>query len=112
MRTSCRWSVFWSLALFLSFVGIHHYLTVDRRLGGRWRSSRSMLLIIRCGTVLVNFFGTVKGRWRDFGKNLRRILIMISHVSARILPGFDRGPALDPAADALSDFVISHSHLR
>jgi cytochrome c oxidase cbb3-type subunit 1 len=29
-----------------------------------------MLLIIPVWTVLVNFFGTVKGKWEGFGRNL------------------------------------------
>src|ERR1700752_3204371 len=55
---------FWSLALFYPFVGIHHYLYSPI---ADWAETiaiiTSMLLIIPVWTVLVNFFGTVMGRW-------------------------------------------------
>jgi cytochrome c oxidase cbb3-type subunit 1 len=69
---------FWSLALFYPFVGIHHYLYSPI---ADWAETiaivTSMLLIIPVWTVLVNFFGTVKGRWEGFGRNLpAKFLIM------------------------------------
>ena len=58
---------FWSLALFYPFVGIHHYLYSPI---ADWAETiaivTSMMLIIPVWTVLVNFFGTVKGRWEAF----------------------------------------------
>ena len=60
---------FWSLALFYPFVGIHHYLYSPI---ADWAETiaivTSMLLIIPVWTVLVNFFGTVMGRWDGFGQ--------------------------------------------
>ena len=57
---------FWSLALFYPFVGIHHYLYSPI---ADWAETlaiiTSMLLIIPVWTVLVNFFGTMNGRWHD-----------------------------------------------
>ena len=112
---------FWSLALFYPFVGIHHYLYSPI---ADWAETlaiiTSMLLIIPVWTVLVNFFGTVKGRWDGFGRNLpAKFLIMgLAHVSCRVLSGFDRGPALHPAADPFLRFrhltLASHGvwHLR
>src|SRR5207245_7435628 len=69
---------FWSLALFYPFVGIHHYLYSPI---ADWSQTlaivTSMLLIIPVWTVLVNFFGTVMGRWDAFGRNLpAKFLIM------------------------------------
>ena len=69
---------FWSLALFYPFVGIHHYLYSPI---ADWAETiaivTSMLLIIPVWTVLVNFFGTMKGRWSTFGTNLpAKFLIM------------------------------------
>jgi cytochrome c oxidase cbb3-type subunit 1 len=105
---------FWSLALFYPFVGIHHYLFSPI---ADWAETlaiiTSMLLIIPVWTVLVNFFGTVKGRWRDFGKNLPAKFLIMG--SLMYLLGCFQG-----STEALrsiqqpthfSDFVISHSHL-
>ena len=94
---------FWSLALFYPFVGIHHYLYSPI---ADWAETiaivTSMLLIIPVWTVLVNFFGTVMGRWDGFGSNLpAKFLIMGSLMYlAGLLPRLGRGAALDPAANA------------
>jgi cytochrome c oxidase cbb3-type subunit 1 len=105
---------FWSLALFYPFVGIHHYLYSPI---ADWAETlaivTSMLLIIPVWTVLVNFFGTVKGRWDAFGKNLPAKFLITG--SLMYLLGCFQG-----SVEALrsiqqpthfSDFVISHSHL-
>jgi cytochrome c oxidase cbb3-type subunit I len=105
---------FWSLALFYPFVGIHHYLYSPI---ADWAETlaivTSMLLIIPVWTVLVNFFGTVKGRWRGFGQNLPAKFLIMG--SLMYLFGCFQG-----STEALrsiqqpthfSDFVISHSHL-
>jgi cytochrome c oxidase cbb3-type subunit 1 len=72
-----------------------------------------MLLIIPVWTVLVNFFGTVKGRWDGFGSNLPAKFLIMG--SIMYLLGCFQG-----SVEALrsiqqpthfSDFVISHSHL-
>jgi cytochrome c oxidase cbb3-type subunit 1 len=105
---------FWSLALFYPFVGIHHYLYSPI---ADWTETlaiiTSMLLIIPVWTVLVNFFGTVKGRWDGFGKNLPAKFLITG--SLMYLVGCFQG-----STEALrsiqqpthfTDFVISHSHL-
>jgi cytochrome c oxidase cbb3-type subunit I len=105
---------FWSLALFYPFVGIHHYLFSPI---ADWAETlaiiTSMLLIIPVWTVLVNFFGTVKGRWDTFGKNLPAKFLIMG--ALMYLTGCFQG-----SVEALrsiqqpthfSDFVISHSHL-
>jgi cytochrome c oxidase cbb3-type subunit 1 len=105
---------FWSLALFYPFVGIHHYLYSPI---ADWAETlaiiTSMLLIIPVWTVLVNFFGTVKGRWREFGPNLSAKFLIMG--SLMYLFGCFQG-----STEALrsiqqpthfTDFVISHSHL-
>ena len=64
---------FWSLALFYPFVGIHHYLYSPI---ADWAETlaiiTSMLLIIPVWTVLVNFFGTMKGAGTPSGRTCRR----------------------------------------
>jgi cytochrome c oxidase cbb3-type subunit 1 len=105
---------FWSLAVFYPFVGIHHYLFSPI---ADWAETlaitTSMLLIIPVWTVLVNFFGTVIGRWQGFGVNLPAKFLITG--SLMYLAGCFQG-----SVEALrslqqpthfSDFVISHSHL-
>ena len=105
---------FWSLALFYPFVGIHHYLYSPI---ADWAETiaivTSMLLIIPVWTVLVNFFGTVMGRWDGFGRNLPAKFLIMG--SLMYLVGCFQG-----STEALrsiqqpthfTDFVISHSHL-
>jgi cytochrome c oxidase cbb3-type subunit 1 len=105
---------FWSLALFYPFVGIHHYLFSPI---ADWAETlaiiTSMLLIIPVWTVLVNFFGTVAGRWEGFGRNLPAKFLIMG--ALMYLFGCFQG-----SVEALrsiqqpthfSDFVISHSHL-
>jgi cytochrome c oxidase cbb3-type subunit 1 len=105
---------FWSLAVFYPFVGIHHYLFSPI---ADWAETlaitTSMLLIIPVWTVLVNFFGTVIGRWEGFGQNLPAKFLIMG--SLMYLAGCFQGSV--EALRALqqpthfSDFVISHSHL-
>ena len=105
---------FWSLALFYPFVGIHHYLYSPI---ADWAETiaivTSMLLIIPVWTVLVNFFGTMMGRWDTFGRNLPAKFLIMG--SLMYLVGCFQG-----STEALrsiqqpthfTDFVISHSHL-
>jgi cytochrome c oxidase cbb3-type subunit I/II len=105
---------FWSLALFYPFVGIHHYLYSPI---ADWAETlaiiTSMFLIIPVWTVLVNFFGTVKGRWREFGPNLPAKFLIMG--SLMYLVGCFQGSieALRSVQQPthFTDFVISHSHL-
>ena len=105
---------FWSLAFFYPFVGIHHYLYSPI---ADWAETiaivSSMMLIIPVWTVLQNFFGTMIGRWHDFGKNLPAKFLIVG--SIMYLVGCFQG-----SLEALrsfqqpthfTDFVISHSHL-
>jgi cytochrome c oxidase cbb3-type subunit I len=105
---------FWSLALFYPFVGIHHYLYSPI---ADWAETlaiiTSMLLIIPVWTVLVNFFGTVKGRWDGFGKILpAKFLIMGSLMYlAGCFQGSTEALRSIQQPTHFTDFVISHSHL-
>ena len=105
---------FWSLAVFYPFVGLHHYLYSPF---ADWAETlaiiTSMLLIIPVWTVLMNFFGTMIGRWHTFGKNLTAKFMIMG--SIMYLFGCFQG-----STEALrsiqqpthfTDFVISHSHL-
>ena len=95
---------FWSLALFYPFVGIHHYLYSPI---ADWAETiaivTSMLLIIPVWTVLVNFFGTVKGRWEGFGRNLPAKFLMMGALMylAGCFQGSNGGVAPDPATHSL-----------
>ena len=105
---------FWSLALFYPFVGIHHYLYSPI---ADWAETiaivTSMLLIIPVWTVLVNFFGTVMGRWDGFGRNLPAKFLIMGAIM--YLFGCFQGSteALRSVQQPthFTDFVISHSHL-
>jgi len=105
---------FWSLALFYPFVGIHHYLYSPI---ADWAETlaiiTSMLLIVPVWTVLQNFFGTMVGRWQNFGQNLpAKFLIMGSLMYlAGCFQGSTEALRLIQQPTHFSDFVISHSHL-
>jgi cytochrome c oxidase cbb3-type subunit I len=105
---------FWSLALFYPFVGIHHYLYSPI---ADWAETlaiiTSMLLIIPVWTVLVNFFGTMTGKWHEFGKNLpAKFLIMGSLMYlAGCFQGSTEALRMIQQPTHFTDFVISHSHL-
>ena len=105
---------FWSLALFYPFVGIHHYLYSPI---ADWAETlaiiTSMLLIIPVWTVLVNFFGTMMGRWSEFGRNLpAKFLIMGSLMYlAGCFQGSTEALRQLQQPTHFTDFVISHSHL-
>jgi len=105
---------FWSLAFFYPFVGIHHYLYSPI---ADWAETiaiiSSMMLIIPVWTVLQNFFGTMIGKWQEFGQNLPAKFLIVG--SIMYLVGCFQG-----STEALrslqqpthfTDFVISHSHL-
>ena len=105
---------FWSLALFYPFVGIHHYLFSPI---ADWAETlaiiTSMLLIVPVWTVLQNFFGTMVGRWQNFGQNLPAKFLIMG--SLMYLVGCFQGSTEALRAiqqpTHFSDFVISHSHL-
>src|SRR6267143_1321301 len=105
---------FWSLALFYPFVGIHHYLFSPI---ADWSQTlaivTSMLLIIPVWTVLVNFFGTVRGRWDAFGKNLPAKFLIMGALMYLLgcFQGSTEALRAVQQPTHFSDFVISHSHL-
>ncbi|OLC17982.1 MAG: cytochrome oxidase, partial [Candidatus Rokubacteria bacterium 13_1_40CM_69_96] len=72
---------FWSLAFFYPFVGIHHYLYSPI---ADWAETiaivSSMMLIIPVWTVLQNFFGTMIGRWQEFGRNLPAKFLIVGSI--------------------------------
>lgn len=105
---------FWSLALFYPFVGIHHYLYSPI---ADWAETiaiiTSMLLIIPVWTVVVNFFGTVKGKWGDLGKNLSAKFLIMGTIMYLFgcFQGSTEALRVIQQPTHFSDFVISHSHL-
>ena len=105
---------FWSLAFFYPFVGIHHYLYSPI---ADWAETiaivSSMLLIVPVWTVLQNFFGTMVGHWRGFGRNLPAKFLITG--SLMYLVGCFQGSveALRSVQQPthFTDFVVAHSHL-
>lgn len=105
---------FWALAYWYPFLGIHHYLYSPI---ADWAETiaivSSMMLIIPVWTVLQNFFGTMIGKWHEFGRNLPAKFLIAGALlylvgcfqgSLEALRGFQR-------VTHFTDFVISHSHL-
>ena len=105
---------FWSLAFFYLFVGIHHYLYSPI---ADWAETiaivSSMMLIIPVWTVLQNFFGTMRGRWGGFSRNLPAKFLIMG--SLMYLVGCFQGSveALRSLQEPthFTDFVVAHSHL-
>ncbi|MDP3090578.1 MAG: cbb3-type cytochrome c oxidase subunit I [Nitrospira sp.] len=110
---------FWGLAFFYPFVGTHHYLYSPIP---HWTQTisivTSMLLIIPVWTVVVNFFGTMLGRWGTVaggggGDNYAAKFLMMGAVYYLI--GCFQGSveALRRVQELthFNDFVIAHSHL-
>lgn len=105
---------FWSLALSYPFVGIHHYLfspIVD------WSETiaiaASFMLIIPVAAVLVNFFGTLTGRWHTFQDNFTVKLLVVGtlfYFLGSIQGSFEALRGLNRPTH-FTDFVIAHSHL-
>jgi cytochrome c oxidase cbb3-type subunit 1 len=104
---------FWSLAFFYPFVGIHHYLYSPIP---AWTQTvaifASMMLIIPVLTVVVNFFGTLRGNWSAFQRDFTVKLMIFG--AAMYFIGSTQG-----SFEALlslqqpthfTDFVIAHSH--
>jgi cytochrome c oxidase cbb3-type subunit 1 len=105
---------FWSLALFYPFVGIHHYLYSPI---ADWAETlaiiTSMLLIIPVWTVLVNFFGTMNGKWHAFGRNLPAKFLIMGSIMYLFgcFQGSTEALRMIQQPTHFTDFVISHSHL-
>lgn len=105
---------FWSLAFFYPFVGIHHYLYSPI---ADWAETiaiiSSMLLIIPVWTVLQNFFGTMIGRWQEFGHNLPAKFMITGSIMYLIgcFQGSTEALRALQQPTHFTDFVIAHSHL-
>jgi len=110
---------FWGLAFFYPFVGTHHYLYSPIP---HWTQTisivTSLLLIIPVWTVVVNFFGTMLGRWGAVAggggaDNYAAKFLMMGAVY--YLLGCFQGSvqALRRVQELthFNDFVIAHSHL-
>src|SRR5712692_7336930 len=105
---------FWSLAFFYPFVGIHHYLYSPI---ADWAETiaivSSMMLIIPVWTVLQNYFGTMRGHWGGFSRNLPAKFLIMG--SLMYLVGCFQGSveALRSVQEPthFTDFVIANSHL-
>ena len=105
---------FWSLAFFYPFVGIHHYLYSPI---ADWAETiaivSSMMLIIPVWTVLQNFFGTMSGRWSEFGGNLPAKFLIAGSVLYLIgcFQGSIEALRTVQQPTHFTDFVVAHSHI-
>ncbi|MEO8327042.1 MAG: cbb3-type cytochrome c oxidase subunit II, partial [Nitrospirota bacterium] len=110
---------FWSLALFYPLVGTHHYLYSPIP---QWTQTvsivHSMWMIIPVLTVIVNFFGTMLGRWGTVlggggGDNYGAKFLMIGVVYYLIgsVQGSIEALYRFQQLTHFNDFVIGHAHL-
>jgi cytochrome c oxidase cbb3-type subunit 1 len=110
---------FWGLAFFYPFVGTHHYLYSPIP---HWTQTisivTSMLLIIPVWTVVVNFFGTMLGRWGPMAggggaDNYAAKFLMLGAVYYLLVCFQGSVEALRRLQELthFNDFVIAHSHL-
>jgi cytochrome c oxidase cbb3-type subunit 1 len=109
---------FWTLAFFYPFVGTHHYLFSPISYHTQTISIvTSMLLIIPVWAVIVNLFGTAKGRWgaiiggQDADSYAAKFLLLATFF---YLVGCFQGSTESlrrvQELTHFTDFVISHSH--
>jgi cytochrome c oxidase cbb3-type subunit 1 len=110
---------FWTLALFYPFVGIHHYLYSPIP---HWYQAlaivTSMLLIIPVWAVMVNWFGTVSGRWGtvlggvDSDSYAAKFLLLGAvYYLLGCFQGSTEALLRLQQLTHFNDFVIAHSHL-
>ena len=110
---------FWTLALFYPFVGIHHYLYSPIP---HWNQAlaivTSMLLIIPVWAVIVNWFGTVSGRWGtvlggvDSDSYAAKFLLLGAvYYLLGCFQGSTEALLRLQQLTHFNDFVIAHSHL-
>ena len=110
---------FWTLALFYPLVGTHHYLYSPIP---HWTQTvsivHSMWMIIPVFTVIVNFFGTMLGRWGAVlggggGDNYAAKFLMIGVVYYLIgsFQGSVEALYRFQQLTHFNDFVIGHAHL-
>jgi cytochrome c oxidase cbb3-type subunit 1 len=110
---------FWTLAFFYPFVGIHHYLYSPIP---HWNQALaivfSMLLIIPVWAVMVNWFGTVSGRWGvvlggvDSDSYAAKFLLLGAvYYLLGCFQGSTEALLRLQQLTHFNDFVIGHSHL-
>ncbi|HNP29300.1 MAG TPA: cbb3-type cytochrome c oxidase subunit I [Nitrospirales bacterium] len=110
---------FWALALVYPFVGTHHYIYSPIP---HWTQTiaiaTGMLLIIPVLSVTVNFWGTMKGRWKEVlgrggGGNYAAKFLMLGafYYLLGTTQGSVEGLRRVQAVTHFNDFVIAHSHL-
>jgi len=104
---------FWSLAFFYPFVGIHHYLYSPIPY---WTQTvaivASMMLIIPVLTVVVNFFGTLRGAWQSFQTDFTVKLLIFGaamYFVGSVQGSFEALRSVQVPTH-FTDFVIAHSH--
>jgi cytochrome c oxidase cbb3-type subunit 1 len=104
---------FWSLAFFYPFVGIHHYLFSPIPW---WTQTvaivASMMLIIPVLTVVVNFFGTLRGAWQSFQTDFTVKLLIFGaamYFIGSVQGSFEALRSIQVPTH-FTDFVIAHSH--
>ncbi len=110
---------FWTLALFYPLVGTHHYLYSPIP---HWTQTvsivHSMWMIIPVVTVIVNFFGTMMGRWGAVlggggGDNYAAKFLMIGvfYYLVGSVQGSIESLYRFQQLTHFNDFVIGHAHL-
>lgn len=110
---------FWSLALFYPLVGTHHYLYSPIP---HWTQTVSIVhsvwMIIPVVTVIVNFFGTMLGRWGTVlggggGDNYAAKFLMIGvfYYLVGSVQGSIESLYRFQQLTHFNDFVVGHAHL-
>lgn len=110
---------FWVLALFYPFVGTHHYIYSPIP---HWTQTISIvsgfMLILPVCTVTVNFFGTVRNKWKKFlgsngAENTSTKFLMLGAVFYLLgsVQGSIEGLRRVQELTHFNDFVIGHSHI-
>jgi len=110
---------FWTLALFYPLVGTHHYLYSPIP---HWTQTvsivHSMWMIIPVVTVIVNFFGTMLGRWGTVlggggGDNYaaKFLIIGVFYYLVGSVQGSIESLYRFQQLTHFNDFVIGHAHL-
>ena len=110
---------FWSLALVYPFVGTHHYIYSPIP---HWTQTvaiaTGVLLIIPVLSVTINFWGTMKGRWKEVlgrggGDSFAVKFLMVGALFYLLgtTQGSLEGLRRVQEVTHFNDFVIAHSHL-
>lgn len=110
---------FWTLAFFYPIVGIHHYMySPIPHLNQIIAVVFSMLMIIPVWAVMVNWFGTVSGRWGQVlggvdSDSYAAKFLLLGAVSYLLgcFQGSTEALMRVQQLTHFTDFVIGHSHL-